>query len=52
LSELPPIESFLPNLDAARTIAESFTPSTDLDVDDASDTSDAPASDTSDEGGE
>ena len=52
LSELPPIESFLPNLDAARTIAESFTPSTDLDMDDASDTSDAPASDTSDEGGE
>ncbi len=52
LSELPPIESFLPNLDAARTIADSFTPSTDLDVEESADTNVAPSDDSADDGGE
>jgi segregation and condensation protein B len=51
LSELPPIESFLPNLDAARTIADSFTPSTDLDVEESADTDVAPSDDSADDGG-
>jgi len=52
LSELPPIESFLPNLDAARTIADSFTPSTDLDVEESVDTDVPPSDDSADDGGE
>lgn len=51
-SELPPIESFLPNLDAARTIADSFTPSTDLDVEESVDTDVPPSDDSADDGGE
>ena len=52
LGELPPIESFLPNLDAARTIADSFTPSTDLDVEESVDTDVPPSDDSADDGGE
>jgi segregation and condensation protein B len=52
LSELPPIESFLPNLDTARTIADSFTPSADLDLDDSGESDVVETEGTPDEGGE
>ncbi len=52
VSELPPIESFLPNLDAARTIADSFTPSTELDVEEASEPDNTTSDEAEDDGGE
>ena len=51
VSELPPIESFLPNLDAARTIADSFTPSTELDVEEASEPDNTTSDEAEDDGG-